>query len=137
MVWYLEIGAIQEPFDNGLDQAGRSETVFNVIAMKQVSGTFIEELVKILENAGVGTRAVNIFATAQAVIPDGPGPYLSVIETGGAAPLRVHNPPVFQAKYGRPAAQIAVRALDSAVGRAMSYAAYTALLSIRNVEVVP
>lgn len=136
MTWYLEIGALQEPFDNGLDGVGRLEFIFNVMAVKQPSGTFVEELVKVLEDAGVGTRTVTIFATAQAVVPDGNGPFLSVIETGGAAPFRIHNVPM-NVKYSRPAAQIAVRALDPQLGRAMSYAAYNALLSIRNVEVTP
>src|SRR5438105_2093445 len=60
-----------------------------------------------------------------AVIPVGPGPYLSLIETGGSAPLRIHNVP--GAHIQRPTGQVMVRGSSYQTTRAMAKAAYDAL----------
>ena len=35
--WYREVYAVQEPFDNGLDDAERVQFVFNIVAVKNPS----------------------------------------------------------------------------------------------------
>jgi hypothetical protein len=134
MTWYREIEPVQEPFDLGIDQAGFVQVAFNIDAIKNPSNTFLEELKNILETDGVGTYETDIFLTSRAIIPDGDGPYLIIIETGGAFPERVHNftdQPAFQ----RPSAQIVVKAKGIkgyADARLMARNAYNALVKIRN-----
>jgi len=136
MTWYREIEALQEPFDLGLDNNQMAKVVFNIMAYKGPSTTFIEETVKLLVDAGVGTYNTNIFSTSSKDIPIGDGPYLSIIETGGTFPERTHNDtaaPAFQ----RPTAKLVVRAKTYAAARTMSRAAYNVLVAVRNTNVVP
>jgi hypothetical protein len=86
---------------------------------------FVDEIVAYLVSKGVGVLSANIFMGSSAVIPDGDGPFLTVTETGGSAPTRIHNVP--GAHTQRPTAQIAVRAKRYNVARAMAKAAYLAL----------
>lgn len=136
MTWYLEIDMVQEPFDNGIDPSGRARVVFNINVKKTYSNTFLEEITKILTDAGVGTYNTDIFDTSKANIPDGDGPYLSIVETGGTSPERTQNS-VLTPAYPQPSAQITVRATDYVDARAMARAAYNALAPIRNVNITP
>lgn len=68
---------------------------------------FNDEIKQRLVDMGVGTYGSNIISGSKGVIPDGDGPFLSIIETGGTAPLRVHNEA--RAHVQRPSAQILVR----------------------------
>lgn len=136
MTQYLGIDPVQVPFDLGLDDAGRSMVVFNVNAMCEHTTTFLEEIASVLVDAGVGTLGVNIFATSDATIPSGNGPYLSIIETPGAPPLHIHNQRV-PAGLEQPAAQIVVRSNNYGPARTMAWAAYSALLAVINEPVTP
>lgn len=130
--WYREITPLQEPMDMGLDPTGnRARVGFNVFAIKGASDTFIEELVKLLTDAGVGTFGTNIFASTSAEIPVGAGPYLSIVETGGTSPERTQNSVAVPA-YQRPTAQLVVRASTYSAARTMARAAYNALVGVRN-----
>lgn len=136
MTYWREVEPIQEPFDLGIDEAGFVQVVFNINVIKNPSRTFLEELTAILVDAGVGVNNTNIFQTTRAIIPDGDGPYLVLIETGGREPERTHNyisEPAFQ----RPSAQILVKAESYAAARIMAYDAYDALVGIRNQEITP
>lgn len=134
--WYLDIQEQQPPFDSGvLDGQGRAQWTFNIVATKQPSSTFLNELVTLLVGAGVGVFGTNIFISSKAVIPSGPGPYLSIVATGGVVGIRTQNN-VSGPSYERPSAQIVVRANSAAAAEAMSRAAYAVLLSIRNTTVV-
>lgn len=135
MTWYKEIDIVQEPFDLKLDPSGRARVAFNIDVIKRSSDTLLEELVKILTDAGVGTYGNNIFDTSKADIPDGNGPYLSIIETGGTSPERTQNL-VLTPAYPQPSAQIVVRATDYTDARTMARAAYVALAKIRNTDIV-
>jgi len=86
---------------------------------------FLDEIAAYLEAQGVGTVSSNIIKGSRGVIPTGDGPYLSLTETGGSAPGRIHN--VRTAHPQRPTAQICVRAKRYDVARAMADAAYVAL----------
>jgi len=130
--WYLNLSPLQEPFDVGLDEAGRAQCGFNIVARKRPSGTFVQELLAVLEAAGVGTEKANLFGTSAATIPSGAGPFLSIRPTGGVAPEGTHNHGI--GAYRRPGAQILVRAETYAAAEGMALAAYAALIGIRNQE---
>lgn len=91
---------------------------------------FLNEIAGRLVAQGVGTIGTNIFLGSKAVIPDGDGPYLTLIETGGSAPTRIHN--YVGAHTLRPTAQVAVRARSYAVARTMAQNAYNALDGVFN-----
>jgi hypothetical protein len=91
---------------------------------------FLDEIKDRLVALGVGTYGSNIFLGSKAIIPTGVGPYLSVIETGGSAPTRIHNVP--GAHTQRPTAQVLVRGSNYLTARTMAKAAYAALDGIFN-----
>jgi len=128
--WYLEVQPQQEPFDVGPDGSGRAQCSFNVLVNKRPSATFVQELIKVLEDAGIGMGGIDIFGTSQAEVPDGEGPYLLVRPTAGTAPLGTHN--AGAAAYRRPGAQILVTAKNWIAAEAMALAAYDALVQVRN-----
>lgn len=134
MTKYLDIVPAQEPFLLPADDLGRAVFAFNIDATKQASETFPEEVLKLLQNAGVGTPVTNMFIGSQATLPLGDGPYLNLIETPGQTALRTHNS-VATPAYQRPSAQITVRAKTLVAARAMARAAYNALVGVRNQEV--
>jgi hypothetical protein len=91
---------------------------------------FLDEIANKLVSASVGVLGTNIFLGSGAVIPAGDGPFMTITETGGSAPTRVHN--VAAAHTQRPTAQIAVRAKSYATARAMAKLAYSALDGVFN-----
>lgn len=128
---YLAITPNQEPFDLGeLDDCGRVQLAFNVIAWKRASDTFLEEVVKVLVDAGVGVEGESIFASSKAVIPRGDGPVLSVRVTPGPGPLGTHNDG--PTAYRLPGLQILVRGSSWAATNAMAQAAFNAVVAVRN-----
>lgn len=86
---------------------------------------FLDEIAAKLVSAGVGVIGSSIFLGTRADIPPGNGPYLSLVETGGFGPTRIHNEDA--ASTQQPTAQIMVRARTYLTARAMSKAAYLAL----------
>jgi hypothetical protein len=130
MTWYLGF-SLQEPFDFGQDERHRCVYAMNVEAKKRQSSTFIEEVLFLLEDAGLGTQEVDLFGTSVASIPDGDGPYLNLMSVPGAGPLEVKGGP----GYVQPRARLLVHAKVSAVAKAKAHEAYTALRAIRNREV--
>lgn len=91
---------------------------------------FLDDIATHLVQHGVGTVGSDIFLGSKAVIPEGDGPYLSLIETGGSAPTRIHNKK--SANTQRPTAQVAVRAKSYLVARTMAASAYVALDGVYN-----
>lgn len=91
---------------------------------------FNDEIKDRLVAQGVGTFGSNIILGSKGVIPDGDGPLLSVIETGGTAPLRIHNEAT--AHVQRPSAQILVRGKNYVATRTMAKNAYLALDGVFN-----
>lgn len=128
---YRAIVPQQEPFEVGLDDAGRALWAFNVIAWKRPSTTFIEELIGLLVAGAVGVENVNIFGSSTALVPDGPGPFLMVKVTSGVAALGTHNESP-AAWDRRPGAEIFVHAGSTQAAVAMVHAAYDALANVRN-----
>lgn len=91
---------------------------------------FLDDIKDRLVAQGVGTFGSNIILGSKGVIPDGDGPLLSVIETGGTAPLRIHNET--GAHVQRPSALILVRGKNYVATRSMAKNAYLALDGIFN-----
>jgi hypothetical protein len=128
---YLAFTPLQEPFDIGeLDDCGRVQIVFNVLAWKRASATLLQDVVAVLVAASVGVEGESIFASSKAIIPRGDGPVLSVRQTGGASPLGTHNDGA--AAYRMPGVQVTVRGGKWAEADAMAQAAYAALVAVRN-----
>jgi hypothetical protein len=131
MARFLQVVLLQEPFDMGLDPKTRLRYGFNIVVEKTSSTTFIEEVIAILRATQPTWRfGRDIFATTAASIPEGEGPYLEIIETGGPGGSKIQNqiPPA----YLRPGAQIVARAKDPSAARTMAWAAWTALSNVSN-----
>jgi hypothetical protein len=91
---------------------------------------FLDEIAAHLAAQGVGVVSSNIINGSRGVIPTGNGPYLSLIETGGVAPGRIHNEK--PAHTQRPSAQVLVRAKSYIAARTMAKNAYLALDGVFN-----
>jgi len=126
---YLRINAIQEPFDMGLDDQGRSTFGFNIHVEKEQSDTFAREIISVLVAAGVGVFGTSLFTSTVAAIPL-TGTIVDVIETSGLAPQRIHND--VMPKYAKPTAKIIAHAVKAEDAIAKIRAAYKALVVVRN-----
>lgn len=129
MTHYLNIVPLREPNDVGeLDDAGRVQIEFGVVAWKRPSATWLEDLVGILSDASI----TNVLAGPKAVVPR-EGAWLSIKATGGTAPVGTHDGGT--AAYRRPGAQIIARASSYAAALALAEAAYAAIVAVRNQDV--
>lgn len=91
---------------------------------------FLDEIAARLAALSVGTPGSNIILGSKGTVPVGDGPYLSLTETGGNGPRRVHNYPGPNTQ--RPSAQVLVRASNYVAARTMAKAAYQALDGVFN-----
>ena len=135
MSFYQRIAEMQDLFDAGTDDEDRATIIFNIMALRTPSDTFLEELVKILVTAGVGAYGVNIHTTSQHAVPSGDGPFLSIRETGGPRGIYDHN--TVGPAFSRSTALITVRASTYAAARTMARAAYDALVAVTNTTITP
>lgn len=98
---------------------------------------FLDEIAAKLVASGIGVLGTNLFLSSKAVIPSGPGPYITLTETGGAAVggfrgegSRIQN------KVGvataHPTAQVSVRASTYPIARAKAKDAFLVLDGIYN-----
>ena len=90
----------------------------------------LDELAARLVSLGIGTIGASIFLGSKAIIPVGDGPFITLTETGGSAPTRIHNKNPVNTQ--RPTAQIAVRAKSYLVARQKAKDAYAALDGVYN-----
>jgi hypothetical protein len=133
---YLGLMLQHEPLPVGVDTRDRPqyEVLFN--ALKRPSATFLEEVLHELESAGVGTRAVDLFAGEDVALPDGAGPFILALAGAGLAPVGTHNEGA--GAYRRPGLRLLVsartsgNAAGSARALAMAERAISALLRVRN-----
>jgi hypothetical protein len=132
-IWYRELEPEQEPFDEATDSLHRAVYSFNVQAVKAPSVTFLEELTSLLVENQLGVPNETIFLTSSVSIPDGDGPYLTIVETGGTARERIQND---VRGWQRPSAKLSVHARTSYEARALAYAARDAC-QVRNRNVTP
>mgnify|MGYP001617170488 CR=1 FL=1 len=91
---------------------------------------FLDELADRLVAQGIGVLSANIIKGSKGIVPKGDGPYISLIETGGAGPTRVHN--LASANTQRPTAQVLVRARSYSVARLKAKDVYEVLDGIFN-----
>jgi hypothetical protein len=99
---------------------------------------FLEDLSTVLVDAAVGVVGTGyadptrtIFRTTKAVIPDGPGPYISLISTGGTGDERTHNS-VAVPSYEFPGAQVVLRGINPVEVQAKAKDAHRAIGAVRN-----
>jgi len=74
--------------------------------------TTISDLIFKLTALGYGAYNVTLFQGSKAVIPVTPGPFISLILTGGQAEEGTHNLSRFTVAYDRPSVQVVSRAED-------------------------
>ncbi|CAB4190570.1 hypothetical protein UFOVP1196_72 [uncultured Caudovirales phage] len=94
----------------------------------------LESLAAKLQTDGVGTYGTNIFVSSKATIPSGAGPYMTLIETGGIAPIRTQSDGSFPA-YQRPQIQVMARATSYAAAKTMVENAYASLVALQGATV--
>lgn len=134
------IRPLQEPFDFGLDAEGRPRWAFNVLASKDPSHTWTEEIAAVLVAANpilfkwTGS-ARNFQAGSKASRPKVTGAVLLVTETGGTGPEYIQNQAA--PAYRNPTAQLVASADKAEQARAMIFAAFDALAAISNASVTP
>src|SRR5678815_749340 len=93
----------------------------------------LDELTSRLVALSVGVRGTNIVLGSKGVIPAGDGPILTMIETGGTGPLRIHNKTATH--VSRPTVQVVVRGKNYAATRTMAVNAYNALDGVFNTTI--
>ncbi len=122
MTQYIEIAAVQSPFDIGSDDNKRMMFSCNYDAMAVAPVTDWErELAKILSDASLGILGTDIFIGTESILPKtGDGPFITIIDTGGSEPESIHNQAAMT--YEHLSAQIVVRAknYDPAKDRALA-----------------
>lgn len=131
MTRYLGVIPLQEPGEVlGLDENKRPQWSFNVQILKRPSATLASELEAIVR--APMPAGVVVISSLKATIPP-TGSVVSVIVTGGAAPLGTMNDGV--GAYRRPNAQIIARAATAQDAETLAQLAYSALVDVVNREV--
>ena len=96
-----------------------------------------DDLVTLMDDAGVGTLNVDLFKSTKSSVPIviGSGAVVTIIETSGSGPERTQNS-VIRPGYIRPSAMITARAHAYPVAQAKAQDAYDAVVFVRNSWVV-
>lgn len=132
MSHYVEILSVQRPFEIGVDDNQRSEWSVNFEALAYAPAEkWEEEIAARLASVGLATLGIDTFIGQKATIPTGDGPYATILNTGGGAPMDTHNGD----GYERLAAQIIVRAKSYTAGRTRIHAIWRALDGIANATI--
>lgn len=96
---------------------------------------FTDDVVTILEAAGVGVGGSTIFVGSKAALPtpdsDSDVAFITIVATGGTSPEGTHNS-IDGPAYVRPSAQIVARAMKLSLAEAKAQEAYNALFKVRN-----
>lgn len=90
-----------------------------------------DDLVTLIEAAGIASASTDIFVGPRASIPDLPGGAISIMSTSGGAPERTHNS-VSRPSMINVAAQIKVRAKRYVVVDEKIRRVYNATANVRN-----
>jgi len=131
MTRYLDLLDEQFPFEMPEDAQGRGVYVFNLMATKHPSETFLEELSNYLTSQGITAQ---IMVGGQTDLPSGDGPFITLRQTGGLRSVRVH--PRVGNTFERPSTQVSVRAKSSRTAKSLAYKVWTILTQIRNQDLV-
>lgn len=94
---FIEILAVQNPFTIGLDAQKRNVFSMNFqCKTADVIFKFEESIIKILSDAGLCTFNTNAFIGPSSVMPDGDGPFILLINTGGYGPNQSNDDYIMQ-----------------------------------------
>lgn len=94
--------------------------------------SFIDDMgVLFLAKGHVIAEGTDLFFSTKARIPDGAGPYVSLIDTGGLSTVRTQNRAKTSA-YERPGAQILVRCTNYLTARNKAYELFYDVISVKN-----
>lgn len=138
MTRILWIKPLQEPFDFGLDAEGRPRWAFNVLAQKDPSHTWSEELIAVLVAASVikwTQPGRNVMTGSKASRPQTAAAVMLITETGGSGPEYIQNQAA--PAYRNPTAQLVASAANAADARTMAFRAWDALAVVSNASVTP
>lgn len=127
--YYFQILAVQEPFAIGYDVNNRN--MFSVNFRGKASGTLSEledDVIAILEDAGLVVPNVTVIIGPRKTIPDGDGPYVLVKSTGGVGPDETHD----GVKTRNFSFQVTVYAKSYTAGRTKANAIWQTLDGRRN-----
>lgn len=92
--------------------------------------SFLDEAIARLVDEGVGALNTSIFATSKQAVPNGAGPYLTIVETGGSGPSWTQNR--IGPAYQHPSLAVTGVAKDYSDASDIARAAYDALGTVRN-----
>ncbi len=133
---YQEIIAMQSPIDIGSDENKRKMFSVNFEAMATAPVTdFGREIGKLINDAGLGTFAVDMFLGMEAILPKLDGPYVTIIDTGGSEPEGTHNKAAGHT-YEHLSVQIVIRARGYDAAKTRALAIWRTLDGVRNTTVV-
>lgn len=92
-----------------------------------------KEIVKLLSDVGLATLNTDTFIGHKATLPlpPAPGPFISVMDTGGSAPWEAQS----GEEYERLSVQLIIRAETYAAARTRALAVWRRLNGLRNVTV--
>ncbi len=130
---YLWITAMQEPFEIGKDSKDR--VIFSCNFEARAAAPVVDwerEIVRLISDAGLGTFGGDVFVGSAFDVPDGAGPYVTIINTGGGGPVETHD----SGKYTELSAQILVRASTYEAARLRARSIHAAIDGTRNTTVV-
>ena len=146
---YLEILATQRPFPLEVDENERTQFSVNFQAKSnQLCDDWERDVIRLLLNSGVDPVTVpvagltftfpeghrgndNTFIGIAAVIPTGSGPYVQIMDTGGAAPIETHNDDVQE----QLSVQLLIRGENYFVTRDLALACWRVLDGVRDTTV--
>lgn len=94
-------------------------------------GTAAEDLMSLIEDAGIAVYGDTLFLSTHADLPAGDGPLISLIEVGGSGPEGTHNS-LDTPAYVRPGFQIVCRGADYDAVRAAAQSVYDLFFPVRN-----
>jgi hypothetical protein len=137
VTFYQKISPVQPPYDAGKDDNGAQQVAFDALAVREgtTAETFLDEVVKVLEDAGLGTYGTDIFASSGASLPSSKAlTFLTLYEDPGMGPQKTQNrvsPPAWE----RPIVHVIAHAATYAAAKARARAASNALATVVNTDV--
>lgn len=118
MTTFLEMNALQPPFDVGVDTSNRAMVSFNLLCnYTDPPINTLDKIATYISSNGLGVVGTSIFYGPKGIIPQsGDGPFISLIATGGLSGIQTHN----GNKQTRPTVQVLTRATSytAAINRA-------------------
>lgn len=129
---YIYIRDAQSPFDAGLDENRRPTYSSNFrCRLEGESVDLGREIAKVLEDSGLGTLGFDIFIGSSSIVPQGDGPYSTIIDTAGLPTLESMGGDRFE----MPSFQVLTRATSLVVARDRSLEIHRRLRLVRDEDI--